>query len=213
MADTTDIIARSTALKGSSFVAVVDEDQSVHCAVMGMLCAAGHTVNTFACVGDLLARARVDIAGCVLIGSCNLDLLRQLVGAPDFPSIIWMTDAGGDIAMAVSAMKAGAVDVLTKPLVSHKVVASVDGALAQYRLRCVSRAGAAAIIKRAATLTARELQVMALVTAGLMNKQVAGELKLSEISVKIHRGNLMKKMGARSLPELVRAADLLSLYA
>ncbi len=115
----------------------------------------------------------------------------------------------GDIQMSVRGMKAGAVDFLTKPVRHQDVLDAVAAALARDRARRIEDAEISAIRQRYATLTSRELQVIALVTTGKMNKQMAAELNLSEITVKIHRGAVMKKMGARSLADLVKMTEML----
>jgi len=125
----------------------------------------------------------------------------------DIP-VIFMT-GHGDIPMTVRAMKAGAVDFLTKPFRDQDMLDAVTAALALDRVRRSEMAESSEVLGRAKSLSPRELEIMEHVTAGLMNKQIAGELKVSEITVKVHRGNVMRKMGAKSLAELVRMADAL----
>ena len=146
-----------------------------------------------------------------LPGVSGLDFQTQLAKANIHVPIIMMT-GHGDIPMSVRAMKGGAVDFLTKPFRDQDMLDAVAQAIERDRKRRDSEKSLAELRGLFESLTTREREIMALVTAGLMNKQVAGELGLSEITVKIHRGHIMRKMGVRSLADLVRAAEALELH-
>jgi FixJ family two-component response regulator len=134
---------------------------------------------------------------------------RLTAAGVDLP-IIFIT-GHGDIPMSVRAMKAGAFEFLTKPFQEQELLQAIEQAIAYHRQCCAQRAELAALRQRYATLTAREREVMALVVAGWLNKQIAAELGTSEITIKVHRGHVMRKMQVASLPELVRAAERLGL--
>jgi FixJ family two-component response regulator len=145
-----------------------------------------------------------------LPGMSGLDFQEKLTGAGVRLPVVFMT-GHGDIPMSVRGMKAGAIDFLTKPFRDQDMLDAVAQALARDQQRREEEGKIDALRERLATLSPRERQVMALVAAGKMNKQVAGDLDLSEITVKIHRGAAMRKMGARSLADLVRMAEALDL--
>ena len=154
-----------------------------------------------------------ELAGCLVLdvrlpGISGLDFQSQLAELGIHLPVILVT-GHGDIQMSVRAMKAGAVDFLPKPFRDQELLDAVTAAIERDRRRRMADGGADLIRDRFLTLSPREQQVMMLVTAGKMNKQVAGELGLSEITVKIHRGAAMRKMGARTLADLVRMADAL----
>jgi FixJ family two-component response regulator len=157
-----------------------------------------------------------DVASCLVLdirlpGLSGLDFQIELAKANIHIPIIFMT-GHGDIPMTVRAMKAGAVDFLSKPFRDQDMLDAVATAIDRDRKRRQSESAAADIRTLYETLTSREREVMALVTTGLMNKQIASEIGLSEITVKIHRGHVMKKMGARSLAGLVRMAEALGVH-
>lgn len=211
-----DAVAAPAEPAGDGMVFVVDEDRAICDAIGSLLSAAGHFVRTFYSGLEFLEHARPDTRSCLVVqagmrGMDGLTLQRRLHCSQAEPAVVFTADGGVDVATAVSAMKAGAVDVLTRPFSPQHLLAAVATGLERSHRRRESRVGVLAVSQRYAGLTPRERQVMALVTDGLMNKQVASELNLSVISVKIHRGNLMKKMGVRTLPDLVRAAGLLKL--
>jgi FixJ family two-component response regulator len=161
----------------------------------------------------LLESESLDAPGCIVLdirlpGMSGLDFQEKLVGLGIRLPVILMT-GHGDIPMSVRAMKAGAVDFLAKPFRDQDMIDAVTVAISRDRTQRERDSQSLAIVDRYATLSPREREVMASVTAGRLNKQVAGQLGLSEVTVKIHRGAAMRKMGARSLADLVRMADAL----
>ena len=194
-------------------VHIVDDDAQLGDGLSSLLRSVGLSAKTYGSTEEFLKADDLDAPGCIVLdirlpGTNGLDFQEGLVKLGIGLPVILMT-GHGDIPMSVRAMKAGAVDFLPKPFRDQDMIDAVTAALGRDRLRRVSEEHAVAIFDRYATLSPREREVMALVTAGRMNKQIAGELGLSEVTVKIHRGAAMRKMGARSLAELVRMADAL----
>ena len=198
---------------------VVDDDQSVRDALSSLFRSVGYKVQLYGATADFMQAKRAvgDSGGnsCLVLdirlpGASGLDLQTHLNRAQIPIPVIFMT-GHGDIPMSVRAMKAGAIDFLAKPFRDQDMLDAVANALDADRKRRDADSSMAAIRAAFATLTSREREIMVSVTAGLMNKQVAGNLGLSEITVKIHRASVMKKMGCQSLADLVRMASLLGL--
>ena len=196
-----------------AIVHIIDDDESLRLAVDSLLRSVGLRTRTYGAAREFLDAKRDDAPGCLVLdvrlpGISGLDFQEQLSSyGIHMPAV--MVTGHGDIPMSVRAMKAGAVDFLPKPFRDQDMLDAVMGAIERDRKRRSTEGDAAAVRDRFATLSPRERQVMMLVTAGKMNKQVAGDLELSEITVKIHRGSAMRKMGARTLADLVRMADAL----
>lgn len=203
--------ARSSTMPDvTPIVYVVDDDTSVREALEGLIREAGWWPWVFASAGEFLSHPRVPRPSCLILDVSLPDLngldLQQRIAADraDMP-IIFITGYG-DVPMTVRAMKAGAVEFLTKPFDDEALLNAIRGALARSRTALVEAAGMQALQGRYASLSGREREVMALVVSGLMNKQVGGELGISEITVKAHRGRVMRKMEAGSLADLVNIA-------
>ena len=197
-----------------SLVFVVDDDSSLRQAIKSLLQSVGLQVEAFGSAAELLKNRRLAdhrAAACLILdvrlpGVSGLDFQSELSDADIHIPIIFIT-GHADIPMTVRAMRAGAVEFLTKPFRDQDLLDAVQAALARDRERRILETTVLDMRARFATLSLREQEVFSWVTTGLMNKQIAGELGLSEITVKLHRGNVMKKMGARSLADLVRMAD------
>jgi len=192
---------------------VVDDDESMREALRSLFRSVSLKVETFGSAADLLRSKLPDVASCLVLdvrlpGLSGLDFQAELAKANIHIPVIFMT-GHGDIPMSVQAMKAGAVDFLTKPFRDQDMLDAVAAALERDHKRRQDERRIADLRARFEGLTEREREVMGLVTGGLMNKQIAGELRLSEITVKIHRGHVMRKMAARSLADLVRMAEVL----
>jgi FixJ family two-component response regulator len=192
-----------------AIVFVVDDDISVRESLELLIRAAGWQPETFASASEFLTRPRATGACCLVLdvtlpGLNGLDLQSQLVERTAMP-IIFIT-GHGDVPMSVRAMKAGAVEFLTKPFSDDVLIAAIAQGLARSRAELRRDSELHDLRNCYATLTPREREVMALVVSGLLNKQVGGELGISEITVKAHRGQVMRKMQADSLPDLVTMA-------
>jgi FixJ family two-component response regulator len=196
-------------------VFVVDDDASMRQALARLFRSVDLEAEAFGSTADMLRHDFPNVPSCLVLdvrlpGLSGLDFQAELAKAGIKIPIIFMT-GHGDVPMSVKAMKAGAVDFLTKPFRDQDMLDAVGRAIESDRTRRSSEGAMTDVRARFETLTAREREIMGLVTTGLMNKQVAAEVGLSLITVKIHRGHIMKKMHARSLADLVRMADALGI--
>jgi FixJ family two-component response regulator len=201
--------------EAQSIVFVVDDDASLRDALRSLLRSVGLRVEVFGSTADFLKSRLRDAVSCLVLdlrlpGVSGLDFQAELAKAGIHIPIIFIT-GHGDIPMTVRAMKAGAVEFLAKPFRDQDLLDAVQVALERHRSRRAEDKAVHDLRTRFESLTPREQEVIGPVTAGLMNKQIAAELGVSEITVKVHRGNVMKKMGARSLADLVRMADALGI--
>jgi len=199
----------------TSIVYIVDDDQLLRESLSSLLRSIGLRVEIFASVDDFLAFRRPDAPSCLVLdvrlqGISGLDFQNELVKANESLPIVFMT-GHGDIAMTVRAMKAGAIDFLAKPFRDQDLLDAVTLALSKDVDQREIDKGKAQLRSQYATLTAREQGIMALAASGRMNKQIAGVVCLSEITVKIHRASVMRKMNAKTFAELVRMAEALNL--
>jgi FixJ family two-component response regulator len=206
---------RDLASAEEPIVFVIDDDASVREALRGLFRSVGLRVEVFGSVSEFLQSKIPDVAGCLILDIrlprvSGLEFQADLVKAGVLIPIIFMT-GHGDIPMSVKAMKAGAVDFLTKPFRDQDMLDAVAMAIERDRKRRVDAKALSDLQGLFAILTPRERDVLALVAAGLMNKQIAAEIGIAEITVKIHRGHVMKKMGAKSLADLVRMAETLGI--
>jgi FixJ family two-component response regulator len=196
-------------------VYVIDDDPPMREALMSLFRSVGLHVETFGSASEFLEKKLPDAAICMVVdirlpGLSGLDFQAELIKANINVPIIFIT-GHGDIAMTVKAMKAGAVEFLTKPFRDQDLLDAVKLALEKDEAKRKSQKTIAGVRSLFESLTPREQEVIEWVTAGLMNKQVAAEMGVSEITVKVHRGNVMRKMGANSLADLVRMADMLGI--
>jgi FixJ family two-component response regulator len=196
-------------------VFVVEDDASMSRALSNLFQSVGLQVEVFGAATEMLQSKLPDVASCVVLdvrlpGLSGLDFQTELAKANIHIPIVFMT-GHGDIPMSVRAMKGGAIDFLTKPFRDQDMLDAVMKAIERDRERREVDRIVTDLQTLFETLSTREREVLALVSSGLMNKQVAAELGLAEITVKIHRGHIMKKMGARSLADLVRKAEALGI--
>jgi FixJ family two-component response regulator len=196
-----------------SIVFIVDDDQIVRGAIGSLLMSVGQQVQLFESATDLLRASLPAVPSCLVLdirlpGLSGLDLQAQLANAGLPIPIIFIT-GHGDIPMSVRAMKAGALDFLTKPFRDQDLLDAVTRALDRDRKRRKVEEDTRDLRARYLTLTVREQQVMSLVTEGLLNKQIANKLEISQVTAKIHRGKVMRKLAAKSLADLVIMAETL----
>ena len=201
------------AVESEAIVFVVDDDPSMRKALSNLFRSVGLRAEVFGSARELLESELPEVASCLVLdirlpGPSGLDFQAELAKANIQIPIIFMT-GHGDIPMTVKAMKAGAVDFLTKPFRDQDMLDAVAIAIERDRDKTKDEKIVAELRAVFETLTARERDVLALVASGLMNKQIAAEIGLAEITVKIHRGHIMRKMGAKSLADLVRMAEML----
>jgi FixJ family two-component response regulator len=198
-----------------SIVLIVEDDASMRRALTNLFQSVGLGVAVFGSASEMLQDKLPDIASCLVLdirlpGLSGLDFQAELTKANIHIPVIFMT-GHGDIPMTVRAMKGGAVDFLTKPFRDQDMLDAVVTAIDRDRQRRETDKIIANLRALLETLTPREREILALVSSGLMNKQIAAELGLAEITVKIHRGHIMKKMGSKSLADLVRKAEMLGI--
>jgi RNA polymerase sigma factor (sigma-70 family) len=196
-------------------VCIIDDDAEFRDSVARLLRSVGLNIREFSSVSDFFAADPTNGPTCLVLdvrmpGRSGLELQRDLVAANRQVPIIFMT-AHGDVPMTVQAMKGGAIEFLTKPFRDQDLIDAVETGLARDRARRESDRVLDALRQRFETLSPREREVMIHVTAGRLNKQIAGDIGITESTVKVHRTHVMRKMKARSLPELSRMADMLKL--
>lgn len=194
---------------------VVDDDPSMRAAVQDLIASVGLEARGFASPREFLEAVRPDAPACLVLdvrlpGSSGLTFQQELARAEVVIPVIFIT-GHGDIPMSVRAIKAGAVEFLTKPFRDQELLDAINAGIERNRAQRREASVLDDFRRRFAALTPREREIMALVILGRMNKQIAGDLGVSEVTVKVHRGQIMRKMRAKSLPELVRMGDVLHL--
>jgi FixJ family two-component response regulator len=208
-------VTMNEAPESQPIVFVIDDDASMRKALTSLFRSVGLRADVFGSAPEFLQSKLPDIPSCLVLdirlpGPSGLDFQNELTKANIHIPIIFVT-GHGDIPMTVRAMKGGAVDFLTKPFRDQDMLDAVATAIERDRKRRKDEKVLSQLRSLLASLSPREQEVLALVASGLMNKQIAAEVGLAEITVKIHRGHIMKKMGARSLADLVRMAEMLGI--
>ncbi|WP_426407234.1 response regulator transcription factor [Bradyrhizobium ganzhouense] len=211
----TDHAKQAQANADEPIVLIVDDDPSMRRALTNLFQSVGLKVEAFGSAAEVMDAKPLAVPSCLVLdirlpGLSGLDLQADLAKANIYTPIIFIT-GHGDIPMTVRAMKSGAVDFLTKPVRDQDILDAVQAALERDRKRRDAEKSVSGVRSRFETLSARQRDVLSLVASGLMNKQVAAELGLAEITVKIYRGQIMRKMGAKSLADLVRMTDALGI--
>ncbi len=202
--------------QSDEIIAIVDDDPSAREGLSSLVRSAGWQAETFASAADFLAGPGADASSCLVLdlqlpGLSGLDLQKRMAEVGLEIPIVFLT-GHGDIPASVQAMKAGAVEFLTKPVDDEKLLRAIQEAVERHRSSRRDREQARELRERYESLTAREQEVMQQVVSGLLNKQVAAELHITEFTVKIHRGHVMRKMRADSLADLVRMAQSLGVH-
>jgi len=197
-----------------AIVVVIDDDQSVREALRGLFQSVGLVTEIYGSVQEYLDAGQMERAGCIVLdirlpGRSGLEFQEALARSGAMQSVV-LISGHVDVQMAVRAMKAGAIDVLSKPVREQDLLEAVNRALVRDQQRRAEAAGDHVLLARYATLSDRERQVFGLVASGLLNKQIAQQVAITEATVKLHRSQVMKKMEAESLPDLVRMADRLA---
>jgi FixJ family two-component response regulator len=201
--------------QSNAVIAIVDDDPSVRKGLERLIRSLGWRAETFASAQEFLDRSRTEAPSCLVLdlqlpGLSGLDLQKRMSDAGLEIPIVFLT-GHGNIPASVKAMKAGAVEFLTKPVDEQDLLGAIQEAIERDRRTREEHADKRELKRRYESLTAREQEVMAQVISGLLNKQIAGELKITEDTVKFHRGNIMRKMEAGSLADLVRMAENLGI--
>jgi FixJ family two-component response regulator len=203
-------------MRGTATVFVIDDDAAVRDAIRELLLSVGHQVESFLSAEEFLARRDPQVCGCLVLdvrlpGTSGLELQKRLAGQKDRIPIIFISGYG-DVPMAVQVMKGGAVDFLQKPFREQELLECVQLALRRDEAQRDMEEQVSSVMNGYRSLTKREREIMKLVVTGQINKQIAAQVGLSEVTVKIHRAQVMHKMGTPSLADLVRAADKIEAY-
>jgi len=211
------VSAASARMSAESTIIIVDDDPGIRESLEGLLRSVGLQVKALASVPEFVKEGRPRGPACLVLdvrlpGRSGLDFQRELSAARIHVPIIFITGYG-DIPMSVQAIKGGAIEFLTKPFRDQDLLDAIQLGLARDRAWLENEKAIAALRERFETLTPREREVMASVVTGRLNKQIAHDIGISEITVKVHRGQVMRKMKAASLPDLARMADKLNLTA